>query len=559
MKKLAIVCLTLAIALASSCEKISTEFGKMKIKVTDRTLNSITLDVSVELPDDAPGYNVECYIATKDPMQLYLDNEIMNDQPSDENPYWVHTYFTSGLPGTHTYSITLEELEPWDDYKVRVFVQAPNGLKTWSELATVSTILPDKPEVLISKIDVYATSIKVTYEIEDTGARILEEGFCISDKGEDFEKQISGLTKYKNGETVTGLEMDTEYFIMAYAKTVSGWSWSDKTNAKTKKYVDLSAEETANCYIVSSASRYAFKACRATESTPLGGSKAEVYWETVNTGTKPEVGTVISDVFYYKDSGLIEFEATGTPGNALIALYDENNVIIWSWHIWSTDQPKDQVYSNNAGTMMDRNLGALSASKEGTLSWGLIYQWGRKDPYLSSLEEKTVYGYCGKTFQEVRGKQKYEYSIANPAARIYCKGDWCSDVAAKGRWSATNKTVNDPCPPGYHIPSSTVWSTNLKDNAFTISNSSEWADGYDFATGSCKFGTNDTSIWYPVTGMIMESGDDLIRLDLGYYWSEATDDNYAGTLLMMSRSSISLATNTNDALARSVAVRCQKN
>lgn len=49
-----------------------------------------------------------------------------------------------------------------------------------------------------------------------------------------------------------------------------------------------------------------------------------------------------------------------------------------------TDKPEEQVYYNKAGTMMDRNLGATSAIPGDVGALGLLYQWGRKDPFLGS-------------------------------------------------------------------------------------------------------------------------------------------------------------------------------
>lgn len=79
-------------------------------------------------------------------------------------------------------------------------------------------------------------------------------------------------------------------------------------------------------------------------------------------------------------------------GNAVVAAKDASGVILWSWHIWLTDQPNEEVYKNDAGVMMDRNLGALSVQKGSVLSLGLLYQYGRKDPFpsSSSISDATV-------------------------------------------------------------------------------------------------------------------------------------------------------------------------
>jgi len=552
MRRIAIVCLTLAVALASSCEKISTEFGRMKIKVTESKFTSITVDVTAELPADAVNYYVECYLATEDPLQLYQDYYIINGQPVGENPYLLQIHITEGLPGTHKYTFEIDGLEPRNDYKMRVLVESPNGYSTWGKLAMVSTNMSERPKVTVSTSEVGATYFLATYEIEDIGLEILDEGFYCSDNRRDLEKKKSRMEEYFNGDVVSGLKVNTDYYIQAYAKTTSGWVYSEIMTVRTRKFVDLSEEETANCYIVSRPNRYGFKACRATENEALQGAQAKVLWETVNSYTAPERGSIISDVDYDKESGFIDFEFTGTPGNAVIALYNDKGKIAWSWHIWSTEQPRDQVYSNNAGTMMDRNLGALSTSKEGILSRGLLYQWGRKDPLMGDLSSTNPW------FGGVDGPLDHQYAVENPIAKVLVSGrDWCSDGNTDSRWSAVEKTVDDPCPPGYHIPSSSVWSTNLKNDKFTISDSNEWTDGYDFATGSCKFGTYVKSIWYPVTGMISDNSISYTFKKNAYYWADSADGNYVGAFLIMSSSQIKV-TKTNDDLGQAIAVRCQK-
>ena len=96
----------------------------------------------------------------------------------------------------------------------------------------------------------------------------------------------------------------------------------------------------------------------------------------------PAVGDLVKNVSY--SNGEITFRATDRKGNAVIAAKDAAGNILWSWHIWLTDQPVEHVYKNNAGTVMDRNLGATSATPGDIGALGLLYQWGRKDPFLGS-------------------------------------------------------------------------------------------------------------------------------------------------------------------------------
>ena len=68
----------------------------------------------------------------------------------------------------------------------------------------------------------------------------------------------------------------------------------------------------------------------------------------------------------------IYFNATDRKGNAVIAAKDSQRNIVWSWHIWLTDQPEEWVYANEAGTIMDRNLGATSATPGDVGALGLL-------------------------------------------------------------------------------------------------------------------------------------------------------------------------------------------
>ena len=103
---------------------------------------------------------------------------------------------------------------------------------------------------------------------------------------------------------------------------------------------------------------------------------------------------------------------------------------LWSWHIWFRAKPG----YTDSGTMMDWNLGASGATNE-----GLYYQWGRKDPFYG--KQSVVSGGT-----EANG-------IANPDI-FY--GDWNS-----GSWASIGdvKTIYDPCPKGYKVPSKSVFGT----------------------------------------------------------------------------------------------------
>ena len=187
---------------------------------------------------------------------------------------------------------------------------------------------------------------------------------------------------------------------------------------------DLSGSESANCYVVSNAGAYKFKSVKGNSSTSVGSvASAEVLWESFGTDIEPNVGDFIKSVSH--SDGYIYFQTADTfkEGNAVIAAKDASGTILWSWHIWLTDQPQGQEYYNNAGIMMDRNLGATSATPGDVGALGLLYQWGRKDPFLgsssisSSIVAKSTIS-LPSTVSSNSSNGTIEYTTAHPTTFI---------------------------------------------------------------------------------------------------------------------------------------------
>lgn len=230
---------------------------------------------------------------------------------------------------------------------------------------------------------------------------------------------------------------------------------------------DLSTGKTANCYIVPEKGVYKFKAVKGNSQEIVGAiDHAFVVWRTFNTTSAPSQDVIIIDPIY--NDGYIIF-STGKEyhtGNAVIAAADKDNTVLWSWHLWVTDADLEglkHTYANNAGVMMDRNLGALSAEASDPLTIGLFYQWGRKDPFLASASLTETVEMASDiswpTPIEVynQGTSLVEYSIQNPTTYITSSTglrDWQAvyweNVDPK-LWQ-TDKTIYDPCPPGWRVP-----------------------------------------------------------------------------------------------------------
>lgn len=327
----------------------------------------------------------------------------------------------------------------------------------------------------------------------------------------------------------------------------------------------------ANCYIVTEAGEYTFKAVKGNSSESVGSvASAKVLWETFGTDETPEVGDLVKEVSY--NNGEITFKATDRKGNAVIAAKDAAGNILWSWHIWLTDQPEEQVYYYNAGTMMDRNLGATSATPGDVRALGLLYQWGRKDPFLgsSSISSSTVAKSTGSWPPAVSSDSSrgtIAYAIANPTTFITDSGkydgtnnyDWYyfygSDASDNTRWtrSKSSKSIYDPCPSGWRVPDGSkngIWPKAL-------GSSSEFTNVFDNKdigmNFTAKYGSDQT-IWYPASGFY-EDGCLYDVGKIGLYWSAPLYWYDANTLRIDNDGTVAL---WNYACAYGLSVRCVK-
>lgn len=207
---------------------------------------------------------------------------------------------------------------------------------------------------------------------------------------------------------------------------------------------------------------------------------------TLTRGTSKEAdgavvkGTLAIDRKFQAGEATITVPLTGTAGNAVIALCtgDDSKKIVWSYHIWVSDAADVTLGSD---TYLDRNIGAVSTTQGDSDSYGVNYQWGRKDPFPRVLNA-TVTNHASqgdllKTANKSVGGT-ISYTISNPDTRItstksisHDSGDyWFKDSAPKNialwgcnaaygsssdaRTKGKNiKTVYDPCPSGYKVPS----------------------------------------------------------------------------------------------------------
>lgn len=270
--------------------------------------------------------------------------------------------------------------------------------------------------------------------------------------------------------------------ISSYLKTYVPPATHDATNPAITGATPLDGSASANCYIVDGSDSgnankvFKFKAYKGNSTTNVGAiASVDVLWETYNNDQTVTKNSIISAVDFDKQEANAYYEicfkmpATLHAGNAVIAAKNSGGTILWSWHIWV---PSTSISSADYGiytagkNMMDRNLGALEAAATGAKakveSFGLLYQWGRKDPFpgakrVDSGSRALVAGVAasstdGDGNDNDDSKITLEQSIANPTLLGHRQGkDWVtpSDMTL---WKDSEKTIYDPCPPGYRVP-----------------------------------------------------------------------------------------------------------
>ncbi|MBQ1209994.1 MAG: hypothetical protein II364_02595 [Bacteroidales bacterium] len=289
----------------------------------------------------------------------------------------------------------------------------------------------------------------------------------------------------------------------------------------------------ANSYIVKPGGNITIKGVKGNSTEALDFDNAGLVWQDNNGMVKSVAGNGAEGV-------VVVSLNSGKSGNALVCAR-KGATIVWSWHLWVTDyDPAEDpfVYTSSATsttyTFMDRDLGAMSNKKDDYKSFGLFYQWGRKDPFigstgaLDSVVPTKIYDINGNEVEirlENRPKTEgtntnLELSIANPDLFLYMStagstlpADWLTSRAATQNndlWGGVSgvKTIYDPCPEGWEIPASgDPWrfrfqykkQGNLNDS-LPYDESYPWYIDYEGSWGFRYKTTEGKEYWFPFAG-----------------------------------------------------------
>ena len=306
--------------------------------------------------------------------------------------------------------------------------------------------------------------------VKDASDNLLASA-TLASAGNVFYVAIPAMTSVKI-TAVSGAK--TYAYSKASVSINTGKYYQSTVNLTQEEYTDLSAIESANTYLVTAAGNYKFNATvkgnggldpiTGVTATPITGiAGVKVLWEL---GT--EQGRAIKyegsayDISY--DDGYVYFSTpeTFTQGNCYVAIYNSSNEILWSWLIWAGAEPSE--VTSGTDKFMNRNLGSIAV---GNYSRGFLYQWGRKDPFpAADGNNYTPYSYVPARLTShsiVEAPITVAYAIANPTHFTSHSAWMTTDDYRSNLWSDTEKTIYDPCPAGWRVPTRTQMN-NFKTN-----------------------------------------------------------------------------------------------
>lgn len=325
--------------------------------------------------------------------------------------------------------------------------------------------------------------------------------------------------------------------------------------------IDLSANGTSNCYLVSEtgacncmffAGAKGNAGLEASGSNAISPASADLLWATTGASVPPAADGILSNV-QLQDS-YIHFNTRGVKGNAVIAARDASGNILWSWHIWIVPgmDIESESSTNVCGPLadglywIDRNLGALANTEDDLTSAGLLYQWGRKDPFTSTDNYTKGTDYTDE--QRVAGTEPSFSTVASTVAEsilhptvFYAANNWLK-TNDNSLWGET-KTIYDPCPVGYKVVPYTDFSR------FTMEKKTY---GFHLAYNGVDAG------WFPMVGRRNKNtGSMELVSQYSHFWTALSTDSGVGRFYIYYRNE-SLKCDASQSAIRAMgnAVRC---
>lgn len=326
-------------------------------------------------------------------------------------------------------------------------------------------------------------------------------------------------------------------------------------------------------------------------------AKAELIWQ--------DAPSLVTDIKYNQGSdegGNISFKVdknTIQQGNAVIAIKDAGNNILWSWHIWVTDEDINDLvkvtnFTSKTNDFMKVNLGwcdgipvmyAERTCKVRFISGDLTsditisqtdtiitpngnhpyYNWGRKDPlrpFDGDSAPKTWYDSNGSSFTTAIMSKDFgsdstciKNYILNPDI---IPQSVQGDALYRNLWDVNNvqsnfyhyqdttvfeKTIYDPCPVGFRVPPADAYTGFSKTGTGSVTAAKvngSWEQDRKFWSFYAGLNETGTMILFPVSGHIMGTSNQKISFAeiISRYWTTLPSLHLAGIALQVTPNSI---------------------
>ncbi len=151
------------------------------------------------------------------------------------------------------------------------------------------------------------------------------------------------------------------------------------------------------------------------------------------------------------------------------------------------------------------NLGAIATTEPYAPRWELngdYYQWGSANIIVS-----------GPT------------GPSNGDAKAGAISGWNTNPAPNGSWADGTKTANDPCPPGYRVPTAAQWEAviNLNLNPIQSYVGSWSSSGTNYSSGLRIGAGPNTGLFLPAAGVRDYGDGGLINRGNGGYYTSSTE------------------------------------
>jgi len=371
--------------------------------------------------------------------------------------------------------------------------------------------LPTLGTALVTSITA-STAISGGCVLNTGGSAVTARGVCWSTTSNPTigdSKTVDAGSIGVFSSSITGLPMGTVYYVRAYATNSFGTGYGaevsfmtafDTPTLSTTIITSITASTAISGGAVLNSGGGAVTArgvCWSTASSPTIGDSKTVDAGTTGAFSSSITGLSAGTVYYVRAYATNSFGTGYGQEISFTATAGINAVCDGTQPTTIVD-----ITSTTGRVWMDRNLGASQAATSATdfAAYGCLYQWGRGNDGHASIN------WLSSTLGiPINGTTNVLSTTDTPGNALFVIGnDWRSPVNDV-LWQGSN-SANNPCPSGYHIPTSAEIMDEI--TAYSITNSA----------------TAFSSIHKFVVAGVRSNMDGSLGAvsSFGFYWSSTT-------------------------------------